>query len=375
MLKLSSLFTIYCNDRGVSHTFFSLCEQWNYPDCQVRMVVPNCEPSCRRQNLVESVPRYLQWLYYRSADKPRDCTEKRFLRDLKDFDAAYLWPNTSIETFRKVKQESKPIFLERINCYTKQAKSILDDAYRYLGIAPQHQITAGMIQEEDEEISLADFIFCPSPEVKKSFLGAGVPEHKLILTSYGWSPKRFPSFSIDKPLSDTITVIFVGSVCVRKGAHLLLRAWEKAGIKGRLLLCGSMEPAIAETCSRILARSDVIHRDYTSDIALAYREADFFAFPSLEEGSPLVTYEATANGLPVLTSPMGAGGIVRDGKDGIIVSPYDEEALVRGLQQLAGCAKLRLRMSDSARDRVQEFTWEKVARRRAELVLERLKPA
>jgi len=265
--------------------------------------------------------------------------------------------------------------LERINCYTKQAKSIIDDASSRLGIAPQHQITAGMIQEEDEEISLADFIFCPSREVKKSFIGAGVPEHKLILTSYGWSPKRFPHFSIDQPLSDTITVIFVGSVCVRKGAHLLLRAWEKAGIKGRLLLCGSMEPAIAETCSRILGRSDVIHRDYTSDIALAYREADFFAFPSLEEGSPLVTYEAMANGLPVLTSPMGAGGVARDGKDGIIVSPYDEEALVTGLQQLAGCAELRLRMSDSARERAQEFTWEKVARRRAELVLERLKPA
>jgi glycosyltransferase involved in cell wall biosynthesis len=375
MLNLSSFFALYCTNLGASHTFFSLCEQWNYPDFKVRMIVPNCDTSCRRPNLVEAVPRYLKWLYYRSADRPRNCTEKLFLRDVKDFDAIYLWPNTSIETFRKVKQESTPILLERINCYTKPAKFIIDDAYHRLGIDPQHQITADTIQEEDEQISLADFIFCPSPEVKKSFMGAGVPEHKLILTSYGWSPKRFPPFVSDKPLSDTITVVFVGSVCVRKGVHLLLRAWEKAGIKGRLLLCGSMEPAIAETCSSILARSDVIHRDYTNDIALAYREADFFAFPSLEEGSPLVTYEAMANGLPVLTSPMGAGGVVRDGKDGIIVSPYDEEALVTGLQQLAGSAELRLRMSKSARERAQEFTWEKVARRRAELVLERLKPA
>lgn len=222
---------------------------------------------------------------------------------------------------------------------------------------------------------MADFIFCPIPELKKSFMGAGVPEHKLILTSYGWSPERFPHFLSDKPLSDTITVIFVGDVCVRKGAPGLLQAWEKAGIKGRLMLCRSMEPAIAETCSIILARSDVIHRDYTSDIALADREADFFAFPSLEEGGSMVTYEAMANGLPLLTSPIGAGSIARDAKDGIIVSPYDEAALVRGLQQLAGCAELRLRMSDSARSRAQEFTWEKVARRRADLVLERLKPA
>jgi len=83
-----------------------------------------------------------------------------------------------------VKQQSKPIFLERINCYTKQAKFIIDDASSRLGIAPQHKITADMIQQEEEEISLADFIFCPNPEVKKSFMGAGVPEHKLILTRY-----------------------------------------------------------------------------------------------------------------------------------------------------------------------------------------------
>lgn len=264
--------------------------------------------------------------------------------------------------------------MERLNCSTKQAKFIIDDACSRLGLAPQHKITADMIQQDEEEISLADFIFCPNSEVKKSFMGAGVPEHKLIITSYRWSPKRFPNFSIDKPVSDTITVIFVGRLCVRKGVHLLLRAGEKAGIKGRLLLCGSMEPAIAETCSRILAGSDVIHTDYTSDIAFAYREADFFAFPSLEEGGPMVTYEAMANGLPVLTYPIGAGSIARDGKDGIIVSPY-EEALVTGLQQLAGCAELRLRMSYSARSRVQEFTWEKVAPWRADLVLERLKPA
>jgi glycosyltransferase involved in cell wall biosynthesis len=375
MLNISSLFTIYCSDRAISHIFFSLCEQWNYPELQARMVVPNCDPSCRRQNLVESIPKYLKWLYYRSPDKPKELAEKRFLRDLKDFDAMYLWPHTSLETFRRVKQEGKPIFVERFNCYTKQAKSILDDAYRRLGLEPQHMISESTIQQEDEEISLADFVFCPSPEVTKSFMGAGVPEDKLISTSYGWCPKRFPDFSINKPVSDTITVVFVGSVCVRKGAHLLLRAWEKAGIKGRLLLCGTMEPAIAETCSSILARSDVIHRDYTHDINFAYREADFFAFPTLEEGSPLVIYEAMANGLPILTSPMGGGDVVRDGRDGIIISPYDEEALVTGLQQLASCAELRRQMGESARSRVQEFTWEKVARRRAKLALEKLKLA
>ena len=372
MTKLSCLFPLYCHDRAVAHIFLSLCQQRSESGIKTRMVVPNCDRSCRPPNLVEAVPPLLKWLYYRRSDAPKAMAEKRFIQDVKDFDALYLWPDVSLATFRKVKKYDKTIFMERINCYTGKAKDILDDAYSRLGVQPLQRITDEMIQREDEEISLADFIFCPSPEVRKSYLESGVPDRKLISTSYGWSPKRFPNISPNKLVSETVTVLFVGSICVRKGAHLLLRAWEKSGIKGRLMLCGQMEPIVAEICKDILDRSDVIYQKYTPDIAFAYGEADIFAFPSLEEGSPLVTYEAMAHSLPILTSPMGGGGIVRDGTDGIVVSPEDEEALVASLQKLAGCAQLRARMGAAARQQAEEFTWEKVARRRAGLVLERL---
>lgn len=373
MLNMSSLFIIYCHGQGISHIFLSLCGESDYPDFKTRMVVPNCAPSYRGYNIVESVPQYLKWLYYKVGDSAQSSAEKRFLRDLNDFDAAYLWPGTSIKTVRKVKQGGKTIILERINCSTKKAKYILDDAYGRLGIAPQHGITDAMIQQEDQEMSLADFIFSPSPEVKKSFLEIGVPEYKLLSTSYGWCPKRFPNISPKKQPSDTVTVLFVGSICVRKGAHLLLQAWEKAAIKGRLVLCGRIEPAIAESCSDILGRSDVIHIDYTTNVGAVYGEADIFAFPSLEEGSPLVTYEAMAHGLPVLTSPMGAGAIARNGKDGIVVDPYDSDALVESLRKLALSPELRAEMGYSARQQAEEFTWAKVARRRKDLVQEKLK--
>jgi hypothetical protein len=49
-----------------------------------------------------------------------------------------------------------------------------------LGIAPQHKITADMIQQEEEEISLAYFIFCPSPEVKKSGVGELRYDHLIV---------------------------------------------------------------------------------------------------------------------------------------------------------------------------------------------------
>jgi glycosyltransferase involved in cell wall biosynthesis len=374
MIKLSSLFPIYVNNQGVTHTFLSINRHMQRPDLQVRMVVPNCERSLRGSNIVEAVPSLLKKLYYRSANAPTGIAQKRFLKDLKDFDAAYLWPATSVGTFKAVKQLDKPIFLERFNCYTGKAKRLLDEAYQRLGVQPQHIITFDHILNEQAEVQLADFIFCPSPEVKKSFQELGICEDKLILTSYGWSPQRFPNLPADKPHRDQITVLFVGNICVRKGAHLLLRAWERAGIKGRLMLCGRMEPVIAETCDSILKRPDVVHVKYNSNVAFTYHEADLFAFPSLEEGSPLVAYEAMAHGLPMLTSPMGAGGVVRDGIDGMIVSPYDEDAWVEALRKLAHSPDLRAKFGVSARKRAKEFTWEKVAQRRAALVQQKLNP-
>lgn len=372
MLRLSSLFPLHCHDRAVSHVFYSLCKEFDGPDLQVRMLVPSCESSCRGPNLIEAVPQFLQRLYYRRANLPRIMAEKRFLKDIKNFDAAYLWMATSGETFKKVKQSNVPIFLERINCHQGKAKRILDNAYKRLGIEPQHLIKPETISEEEVELELADFIFCPSQEVKKSFQEAGVPEDKLIQTSEGWSPERFPITSTKKEESDSITVLFMGKISVRKGAHLLMRAWERSGIKGRLIMFGEIEPAIAATCGDFFKRPDIVHHAHSNNYAFAYQEADIFAFPSLEEGSPLVAYEAMAHGLPMLVSPMGAGGIVRDGLDGIVLDAYDEDAWVESLRKLAASYDLRALFGNSGRKWIQEFTWEKVAQRRKAYLLERL---
>jgi glycosyltransferase involved in cell wall biosynthesis len=65
-----------------------------------------------------------------------------------------------------------------------------------------------------------------------------------------------------------------------------------------------------------------------------YQWADVFVFPSLCEGSAMVTYEALAAGLPVITTP-NAGSVVRDGVDGFIVPIRDAEAIAAKLDLLA----------------------------------------
>jgi glycosyltransferase involved in cell wall biosynthesis len=335
----------------------------------------------RAENIIEAIPSSLRWLVFRldllfDFHLTRKITEWCFLRQVEYFEAAYPWTGISTGALRKLRAKGKPIFLERINCFTGFAKEILDDAYSRLGLIPQHGITPEMIRTEFEDVQLSDFIFCPSPWVKESFLKYDVPEEKLILSSYGWCTKRFPNLLRQPPtLEDSdslLTILFVGHVCVRKGAHLLMHSFLRSGVKGRLILCGRMEPVIADICKDWLHHPGIIHQPYTRDLASVYREADLFAFPTLEEGGPQVTYEAMAHGLPVLVSPMGAGSIARHGIDGWVVPPYDEDAWIESIRQLADSPELRWQFSQASWQRACEFTYEQVANRRAKLMLERL---
>lgn len=373
--RLGSLITLHCGDAGVGHTFVSLNKSMSGVDLATTVVTPSCEPNLRSKRFIEAVPGFLRSVCYRIPSAPAFMAEMRFISLLNQFDAAYLFPGCSRRVLKILASDRKPIFVERINCHTGTAKVILDEAYSRLGLDPQHAITSATAARETEEISFVDYVFCPSPEVMKSYESVGTPTQKLIQSSYGWSPDRFPNRCREKShdTSKPCVFLFVGYLSVRKGTHLLLRAWEKAGINGTLMLYGNMEPAIQQTCSEILDRPDVVWHRYSSDVSEAYSAADVFAFPSLEEGSPLVTYEAMAHGLPMLVSPMAAGGIVRDEIDGVVIPPYDEESWVEALKRLSTDVELRRHFGEAARKQADEFTWEKVGRRRAVDIIQRLK--
>ncbi|WP_404790772.1 glycosyltransferase family 4 protein [Altericista sp. CCNU0014] len=374
MIKLLSLFPLHCNNTAVSHIFLSVCGPWQTNALTAQMLVPSCSPQCRQPSLMEAIPPLLQRFYYRFPQAPRRRTDRYFLKHFQAYDAVYLWPGTSLEVTQQVKASGKPIFLERFNCFQGKAKVILDELYARIDREPQHPITAASIHHERSELALADYIFCPSPEVKRSLLEIGIAEQKLISSSYGWEPDRFRAARLERVEPEDFTVLFVGSICMRKGAHVLLRVWEKAAISGRLILCGDMESAIAQSCASILKREDVQHVPFTPDVSRLYARASVFAFPSFEEGSPLVTYEAMAHGLPILTSPMGSAGVVRHGMDGFILPPDDDDAWVEALRTFAHHAGERTRLGTSARKQVQEYTWEKVSARRAAQIVERVKP-
>lgn len=370
---LRTLFPFPCNNEWTSHLPFSLVRHLSETQLGAELWVARRGPKARQSFVREALPGRLHDLLFRlnrvgspGSDWVRSVLEFRFKLAMKAGDLALVSRGCSLELLRWLRVRGHLILLERVNVMGHTLSDILAEARARAGWPVEVDSDRERLSADLAEAEMANYIFSPSQAVTDSLLALKIPQHKILPCSYGWDPGRFKGTTRALPAIDGVTVLFVGSVGMRKGAHLLLRAWSKAGIRGRLVLLGTMEPQIARYCAEELRRSDVIHLPYDPDPAPVYRSADIFVLPTLEEGSPLVTYEAMGNGLPILTSPMGAGWVVRHLQEGHVIEPYAEAKWIAVLRRLAQDAGMRRLLGEAGRRRAAEYTWDKVARRRYE---------
>lgn len=364
------LFPNHCSNQAISHICLSLSESMVKRGADLTQWVMSTSELGRRAFIREAMPRFAQRVIYRlrRGDWLKRILESRYLAALRAGDIAWIWPGMSLDLLKRIKDRGCLLVFERINCQDSVMKPILDEAYRRLG-SDQSPISESLARESRVIAELADNLFSPSPWVTRSLLEDGVPPDKILVSSYGWSSSRINTGNgpILPPI-DGLTILFVGRVCVRKGADLLLEAWARSGVRGRLVLAGRVEPLIAERCASLLNRDDVISLGHLTDVSSVYSSADVFAFPSLEEGSPLVSYEAMGSGLPSVLSPMGAGAVARDGLEAIVLEPYNTEAWAETFRRLEADEAFRRTLGENAKRRAAEFSWDLVGGRRMSLL-------
>ncbi|QPF86548.1 glycosyltransferase family 4 protein [Bradyrhizobium genosp. L] len=329
--------------------------------------------------VTEALPIWARRLPYRVSRPLALATiDTAFLRIVREVTAdnrgAYIWPNASVSTINELKSRGITVFREMINGPRWRAKQLLDDAYKRLAARPTHGLDDTSAEVERDALHAADYVFSPNGMVTKSLQETGLPPTKILEASYGWDPQRFAGATRLLPPIDGVRIAFVGTIGVRKGAHLILDYWARSKVRGELVLAGAMEAAIKEQCGSLLARPDVTVLDYVSDAGALYRSADIFAFPTIEEGGPQVTYEACGCGLPVITSPMGAGRVVNDGREGYVLDPYDAAGWVAAIQELATDVSKRSLMAEAALASADDYRWEAVSARRKTQIVDRLEP-
>lgn len=98
-----------------------------------------------------------------------------------------------------------------------------------------------------------------------------------------------------------------------------------------------------------------------SRLAAAYRDYDCFVTASTIETQGIVLLEAMAAGLPVVgVRALAIPEITRTGRNGIIVPPFDEQAMARALERMLAEEALRKRFGLASIEDVQRHALERV---------------
>ncbi len=158
--------------------------------------------------------------------------------------------------------------------------------------------------------------------------------------------------------------LFVGRLAGEKGLATLLSAWQLSGLRvsqAALVLVGGgrfRAPLSATSAVRPVGRQP------PREVRNFYAGSDVVVVPSIPtraflEPWGLVVNEAFHQGTPVIaTTAVGAvaGGLVRDGRNGLVVPPGDAGALAAALRRLYDDPGLRARLGAQARADIAPYT-------------------
>ncbi len=166
-------------------------------------------------------------------------------------------------------------------------------------------------------------------------------------------------------------VLYAGNVKPHKNLARLIEAFHIVRNRGldhlKLVLIG-------DEISRYAALRRAVHQHQLhkyvrflgylpeETLAVMYRLAGVFVFPSLYEGFGLPPLEAMASGTPVVTSnvsslPEVAGGAA------LLVDPYDPVAIADGICKVLTDEVLRRDLREKGLARARQFSWEESVRR------------
>ena len=161
-------------------------------------------------------------------------------------------------------------------------------------------------------------------------------------------------------------VMYAGNVKPHKNIERLIDAFvllrQTTGYDDLKLLITGSEISKYATLRRAVHRYN-LHKHvrflgYQSEQALAvlYRLADVFVFPSLYEGFGLPPLEAMASGTPVVVSNASSLPEVV-GDAGILVNPYDAASIADGIRRLLDDSALCQELKTRGVARARAFSW------------------
>jgi colanic acid/amylovoran biosynthesis glycosyltransferase len=218
-------------------------------------------------------------------------------------------------------------------------------------------------QQLGEKLEAADFVVCISRFARSQVMKLTPASHwhKFEVCPLGVDPQRYAP--AERPAGTRpFTILCVGRLTPAKGQRVLVDAAARLAADEtpfQLVIVGT-GPDEADLQRAVKAQGLSGRVKFTGalnqqEVLDWYAQADAFVLPSFAEGVPVVLMEAMACGIPCLTTRItGIPELIRDGKDGLLVTPSDSDELASTLTRLMHDTVLRARLARDGRIRVRE---------------------
>jgi len=230
----------------------------------------------------------------------------------------------------------------------------------------------------DKLLSAAKVIISPSSIYINSSKFLKKYEDKIIVIPNGINLEEFKIPYSKKECREKLglpthknIILFFGYLVPYKSPDILLKTFPKIlkKVPDTLLVFagnGVMEEELKRLSIELKVEKCVIFAGYVGKEhrPLYYKAADIFCLPSTmrTECHPIAILEAMACGIPIVASKIGGiPDIVKDGENGLLVPPKDENALADAIIYLLENKDIRERMGRNGRDKVERYSWEKIA--------------
>jgi glycosyltransferase involved in cell wall biosynthesis len=214
---------------------------------------------------------------------------------------------------------------------------------------------------------LFDRVVAISGAIREALLGYDLDPSKVILVHSAFEPPGDLSVATHAELcerfelpQDSFTIGVVAQLIERKGHRFLIEALPavlRQHPKVQVLFFGqgAESERLQQQINAAGLGSNVRLVGFHSDLMHWLGALNLLVHPALMEGLGVSLLQASSQGVPIIASR--AGGIpeaVRDGLNGLLVSPGDVSALTQALLKLIPDATLRAQMGSAGRQLIKD---------------------
>ncbi len=197
-------------------------------------------------------------------------------------------------------------------------------------------------------------IFQNNSDLENISKSTNLPSNKIILIP--GSGVDLNNFKLTKISEGKPIVLFPARLLSSKGIYEFVECAKNLKTLGRFIIVGKHDKE-ARNCIRIkelkywLKKEFIEYWGESFEMPKIFSKSSIVVLPSYREGMPKSLLEAAACGRPIVTTNVpGCKDAIIEGETGLLVPPYDSQALTNAVEKLLIDRELRKRMGVRGRN-------------------------